>query len=82
MKKNNTSRKLEQSAYMGPSKSLQELIIGGREMGLDKALRARQPLEPFYTTADQRKSDMLMKEKEKKVQKDNDILLERQNQQY
>jgi len=82
MKKNNTTRKIEQSAYMGPSKSLQELIIGGRELGLDKALRARQPLEPFYTTADQRKNDILMKEKEKKALKDNDVLQERQNQYY
>jgi len=80
MTKNNNTRKIEQSLYMGPSTSLQELIIGGREMGLDKALRARQPLERFYVTADQRKSELLVKEQERKELKNNDIELERQNQ--
>lgn len=80
MFKNHTTRQLEQSAYMGPSKSLEELIVAGREQGIDKALRARQPLEPFYLTADQRKNDIYIKDKADKEQKDNSIREERQNQ--
>jgi len=56
MKINQSDRKIEHSKYIGPTKSLQEIIEIGQEMGLDKALRKRNPIH--HLTAEDRKSEI------------------------
>jgi len=56
MKINQSDRIIEHKLYIGPTKSLQEIIESGQAMGVDRALRNRHPIH--HLTAEDRKSEI------------------------
>jgi len=77
MKKIETTRKIEHNSYIGPTKSLQEVIEDGQAMGIDKALRARHPIQ--HLSAAHRKDDIYLKTKNERDEKEHSIQLEKEN---